>query len=87
MKEDVLIPPIEYLKGVGPKRAQLLQKELCIFTFEDLLFHYPFRYVDRSVIYPISKIHSFTSHIQVVGKLRNVKRVGGKRIIRVKEII
>ena len=39
---------IEYLKGVGPSRATLLQRELGIFTFRDLLVYYPFRYVDRT---------------------------------------
>ena len=52
----VLSTPIEYLKGVGPVRSELLKKELRIFTYEDLLFHFPFRYVDKSNIYKISEI-------------------------------
>ena len=83
MKEDVLKTPIEYLKGVGPKRAQLLQKELGIFTFEDLLYHYPFRYVDRSVVYPISQIEVGHAHVQVVGKLVNIQKFGGRRLMRI----
>ena len=47
----VLSTSIEYLKGVGPVRAELLKKELGIFTYEDLLMHFPFRYVDKSNIY------------------------------------
>ena len=45
---DVLATEIEFLKGVGPQRGELLRKELGIGTFGDLLLHYPFRYVDRT---------------------------------------
>ncbi|MFM7485748.1 MAG: hypothetical protein ACKO13_02395, partial [Cytophagales bacterium] len=44
---------IEFLKGVGPQRAALLQKELNIFTFGDLIQHYPFRYEDRTRFYRV----------------------------------
>ena len=47
---------IEYLKGVGPLRAELLKKELSIFTFSDLLHFCPFRYTDRSVIHKVSEL-------------------------------
>jgi RecG-like helicase len=53
---DFLLTPIEYLKGVGPQRASLLKQELAIFCFEDLLNHFPFRYVDRSYFCKISEI-------------------------------
>ena len=46
---DQLQTPIEYLKGVGPNRADLLKKELKIFTFQDLLYFFPNRYIDRQV--------------------------------------
>ena len=49
----ILSTPIEYLKGVGPIRAELLKSELNIFTYQDLITHYPFRYIDRSKIYKI----------------------------------
>ena len=45
---DIATSSIEFLKGVGPARAQLLQRELEIYTYEDLLQYYPYRYVDRS---------------------------------------
>ena len=48
--------PIEYLKGVGPLRAALLNKELNIFTYGDLIQHYPFRYEDRTRFYSIAEI-------------------------------
>lgn len=46
--QPVLETPIEYLKGVGPQRGELLRKELGIATFGDLLLHFPFRHVDRT---------------------------------------
>lgn len=45
---DILSTKIEYLKGIGPKRAELLNKELGIFTFGDMLEYYPFRYIDKA---------------------------------------
>lgn len=58
--------PIEYLKGVGPQRADLLKKELGIKTFEDLLFHFPFRYVDRSQYHTVADL----THLETAAQLR-----------------
>ncbi|MEO9257339.1 MAG: hypothetical protein ABI207_03095, partial [Crocinitomicaceae bacterium] len=52
----ILDTPIEYLKGAGPQRADILRKEAGIFTFRDLLFYFPFRYIDRSVIHQVKDI-------------------------------
>ena len=52
--DHLLETPIVYLKGVGPKRADLLKSELNIFTFKDLIEHYPFRYVDKSKFFKIT---------------------------------
>lgn len=71
--------PIEYLKGVGPQRAELLQKELGVFTFDDLLNHFPFRYVDRSKFYKISELLPDMPHVQVKGELRDLKLTGKPR--------
>ena len=79
MTEDVLRTPIEYLKGVGPKRAQLLQKELGIFTLDDLVHHYPFRYEDRSRIYPISSVEAGSTHVQLFGQLVAMQLTGKGR--------
>jgi ATP-dependent DNA helicase RecG len=68
--------PIEYLKGVGTTRADLLKKELGIFVFADLLFHFPYRHVDRSQIYSISDIHGDMPYIQLKGKISNFRAVG-----------
>jgi len=67
---------IKYLPGIGAKRAELLQKELGIFTYEDLLNHFPFRYIDRSKYYKINEIRSANADIQLVGKLRNITETG-----------
>lgn len=71
--------PIEYLKGVGPKRADLLKKELQIYTFRDLLYYFPFRYTDRSKYFKINEISSDASYVQIKGKIRNMQVVGQKR--------
>lgn len=80
MQHSILDTPIEYLKGVGPQRGDILKKELQIFTFKDLLNFYPNRYLDRSKYYKISELHyQFTSEIQIIGKIINIKTVEQKR--------
>lgn len=74
--------PVEYLKGVGPARAELLNKELNIKTFRDLLQHYPFRYIDKSKVYLISEINSDAAYVQLKGKLISLKEVGTGRATR-----
>lgn len=76
---SILSSPIEYLKGVGPQRADLLKKELSIFTFQDLLEHFPFRHVDKTKVNLISDITPQTEYIQVAGNLQDVELVGDKR--------
>ncbi|MCQ2138715.1 MAG: ATP-dependent DNA helicase RecG [Bacteroidales bacterium] len=82
----VLESDIKYLPGVGPKRAELLQKELGISTFADLLYTFPFRYVDRSRYYSIREIDSTNAYIQLRGRIVRMQMVGehkGKRLIAV----
>lgn len=69
---------IEYLKGVGPQRAELLKKELHIYTYGDLLRHYPFRYEDRTRVYRISELHEELPNVQVRGKITGKKVIPGK---------
>jgi ATP-dependent DNA helicase RecG len=71
--------PIEYLKGVGPQRSELLKKELNIFTFRDLLYFYPFRYVDRTRFYKIKEVNVDMPYIQLCGKISDVQILGEKR--------
>ncbi len=67
---------IEYLKGVGPQKAELLNKELGIFTYGDLLQHYPFRYEDRSSFLKIKDLHEELEHVQVIAQIKSIDLVG-----------
>lgn len=67
---------IKYLKGVGPKKAELLGKELGIYTFYDLLYFFPYKYIDRSRIYAIKDIDSTQTHIQLKGKITHFRMEG-----------
>jgi len=71
--------PIEYLKGVGPKRGELLQQELEIFTVWDLLHHFPYRYIDRTKIYNIAEVQPGNNAVQVKGRLTNITTAGNKQ--------
>lgn len=73
---DFLGTPIEFLKGVGPKRAELLTKELGIRTFEDLLFHFPFRYVDRTAYQKVADIQYWDTPVQLKGNILSLKVTG-----------
>ena len=70
---------IQYLSGVGPKRADLLRKELQIRCFEDLLYYFPYKYVDRSKFYTIREINSSLPYIQIKGCITNFETVGYRR--------
>jgi len=76
---NLLETPIEYLKGVGPARGELLRKELGIFKYADLLHLFPNRYIDRTRYYRINELLNSGSEVQVVGKVVNIKTVGEKR--------
>ena len=76
---SILASPIEYLKGVGPLRGDLLKKELGIYTFGDLLEHFPLRHIDKTKISRIADIHPETDYIQVVGKLIFIETIGENR--------
>ena len=75
----ILDTPIDFLKGVGPLRSDLLKKELRIFTYGDLLMHYPFRYIDRSKIYTIAELREAMPNIQLKGKIIKFEEKGQKR--------
>ena len=75
----LLETPIEYLKGVGPARGELLRKELGIHKYADLLNLYPNRYIDRTRYYRINELINSSSEVQVVGKVIHLKTVGEKR--------
>ncbi|MBK8554598.1 MAG: ATP-dependent DNA helicase RecG [Lewinellaceae bacterium] len=70
---------IEYLKGVGPQRAEVLKKELGVFTCRDLLFHFPFRYIDRTQFHRIRDISAEGDQYQFKGILRRLETLGDGR--------
>lgn len=76
---NILQSPIEYLKGVGPLRADLLKKELNIFTFQDLLDHFPLRHIDKTKVSNIAAINFQTDYIQIAGTLLHLEILGEKR--------
>jgi ATP-dependent DNA helicase RecG len=73
---------IVYLKGVGTARAEMLQKELGIFTLSDLLFHFPYRHIDRSQVYRITDITPDLPYIQLKGKITQFRTIGAKKAAR-----
>lgn len=75
---EFLSTPLAYLKGIGPAKAELLQKELSLFTFHDLLFHFPYRHIDRSKVYKISELREDMPYVQVKGVLSNLRTLGSK---------
>lgn len=74
--------PIEYLKGVGPQKGEILRKELQIFNFRDLLYHFPFRYVDRSKFYRVAEVLDDSVYVQLKGKITHINTLGEKRAAR-----
>ena len=81
---DPLQTPIEYLKGVGPSRANLLKQELSIYTFQDLLHFFPHRYIDRSTFFKIKNLPKNSSEVQIKGeliKLEMKRQKKGKRLV------
>ena len=73
---DFLEQEIKFLPGVGPKRAEILNKELKIKTFRDLIYYFPFKYIDRTKFYKIAEIHSQMPYIQIKGKIRSIESIG-----------
>jgi ATP-dependent DNA helicase RecG len=73
---EFLAQDIKFLPGVGPKRAELLKKELRIETFGDLIYYFPYKYIDRTKFYKVSEIHAQMPHIQVKGKISTFELIG-----------
>ncbi len=75
----LLQTPIEYLKGVGPNRGQLLRSELGIHNYQDLVHLFPNRYIDRTKYYKINELQNSNSEVQIIGKIIHIKTVEQKR--------
>lgn len=71
-----LMQDIKFLSGVGPKRAALLNSELGIFTFLDLLYYFPYKYIDRTKFFTLREISGNMSYVQVVGKITSFEKTG-----------
>ncbi|MBB5397109.1 ATP-dependent DNA helicase RecG [Mucilaginibacter sp. AK015] len=71
--------PIEYLKGVGLARAEVLKKELQIYNFEDLLKHFPYKYIDRTRFYKVREIQPDMPYVQVLARITQKEIIGEKR--------
>ena len=78
MAEQILKTPVEYLKGVGSQRAEILKKDLEIFTYDDLLHHYPFRYIDRTRFYKIRELNPELPAVQILGRIVSKEILGDK---------
>ena len=75
MSNNLLQTPIEYLKGVGPQRGELLRQELGIHRYEDLVNFFPNRYIDRTRYYRINELQKNDSEVQIIGKIIHIKTV------------
>ena len=75
MQQNLLLTPIEFLKGVGPNRGELLRKELGIYKYSDLVNFFPNRYIDRTRYYKINELQNNGAEVQIIGKIINVKTV------------
>ena len=79
MQVNLLETPIEYLKGVGPKKGELFKKEFQIFTFQDLLYYYPYRHVDKSQIHTVRSIEAEGAFMQFKGKIISYEILGERQ--------
>lgn len=82
--QDFLNTSINYLPGVGPKRAELLNKELSIFTYRDLLYYFPYKYIDRTKFYKITELDPELPFVQIKGSIKGYSTEGrgaGKRLV------
>ena len=87
MMRTFLDTPVEYLKGVGPKRAEVLKKELNITRFGDLIEYFPFRYIDRSQYYHISDINNDSTWFQLKGTINHIQIIGAGRAKRMTAVL
>lgn len=76
---DLKTRDIKYLQGVGPQRATMLNKELNIFSLYDLLYYFPYKYVDRSRLYYIHEIDGNMPYIQLKGQILSFETIGEGR--------
>ena len=76
MNHNLLNTPIDYLKGLGVNRSDILKKELKIFNYKDLINLFPNRYIDKSKYYKIKDLPNFSCDVQIIGKISNISEIG-----------
>lgn len=76
---NILQTDIQFVPGVGPRRASVLNKEIAIFTLEDLLRYYPYRYVDRSRLFYVHEIEGSMPYVQLKGRITAFETFGEGR--------
>lgn len=86
MLSNYLDTPIEYLKGVGPQKGEVLRKELGVYKFGDLLQYFPFRYVDRSKYQKVRHVSNEEGYVQLKGFVSQLKEVGKGRAKRLSAV-
>lgn len=78
---------IQYVPGVGPKRAELFNKHLDVYIVEDLLYYFPYRYIDRSKIYTTNELNEELPYVQIKGKITEYKILGEGKSKRLSAIL
>ncbi|MBE9467332.1 MAG: ATP-dependent DNA helicase RecG [Bacteroidetes bacterium] len=79
MPVEFLKIEIQYLKGIGSKKAEVLQKELNIYVVEDLIYYFPYKYIDKTKFYSVNQIDAHLPYIQLKGKISNFQTIGQAR--------
>ena len=76
MNSNLLNTPIDYLKGLGTNRSEIIKKELKIFNYKDLINLFPNRYIDKSKYYKIKELPNFSCDVQIIGEISNISEIG-----------
>ena len=73
---DITTRDIKFLPGVGEQRATLLSRELGIRSLHDLLYYFPYKYIDRSRVFKVSELGGQLQHVQLLGEIRSFEEMG-----------
>ena len=79
MQLDLNKRAITYLPGVGPRRAEVLKQEIGVSSYEDLLYYFPYKYIDRSRFYRVNEVTGNMPFIQLKGKIVLFDQIGEGR--------
>ena len=74
---ELLDSEIKFLPGVGPRRAELLSAEADIHTFRDLVYYFPYKYVDKTRYYKVNELDTEMQYVQILGRIRRFSTEGG----------